>query len=205
MISQKDFEHATCSEPKDNVNHPQHYISASGMEVIDVIEAFTRDLTGIEAACTANIIKYACRWKAKNGVEDLKKLVWYANHLIERRQGATPAYPEDLEPEKPAQLAWFKSRSEVYAFIARMHQEAAAHEGYVSMEEYYSILEHEYNIPNPYDDDEWNFLYLWDIHDLDRVCVLGDHTPDGSRFSADFPDATLNKDNRYKGVNPCKN
>lgn len=66
----------------DAVNHPEHYQSETGLETIDVIEAFTFDLTGIEAVDTANILKYACRWKHKNGVEDLKKLVWYANHLI---------------------------------------------------------------------------------------------------------------------------
>lgn len=47
------------------VSHPDHYISETGMEVIDVIEAFTFDLKGIEATDTANIIKYACRWKKK--------------------------------------------------------------------------------------------------------------------------------------------
>lgn len=63
------------------VNHPEHYQSGK-IETIDVIEEFTKDLKGIEAFDTANIIKYACRWKRKNGVEDLRKLVWYANHLI---------------------------------------------------------------------------------------------------------------------------
>lgn len=64
------------------IEHPEHYQSDTGLEVIDVIEAFTAHLTGIEATDTGNIIKYACRWKNKNGVEDLKKLVWYARHLI---------------------------------------------------------------------------------------------------------------------------
>ena len=69
-------------ESKDRmVSHPNHYIS--GMEVIDVIEAFTSDLKGIEAADTANIIKYACRWKKKNGIQDLEKILWYAQHLID--------------------------------------------------------------------------------------------------------------------------
>ena len=66
----------------DMVNHPKHYQAKNGMEAIDVIEAFTDGLNGIEATDTGNIIKYALRWKAKNGVEDLKKIVWYANHLI---------------------------------------------------------------------------------------------------------------------------
>jgi len=66
----------------DPVNHPQHYQGKGGMEVLDVIEAFTDGLNGIEATDTGNILKYACRWKKKNGIEDLKKLVYYANHLI---------------------------------------------------------------------------------------------------------------------------
>ena len=69
-------------ENEDVVNHPKHYKSDAGLEVIDVIEAFTKDLKGIEATDTGNIIKYVLRWKKKNGVEDLKKLVLYAEHLI---------------------------------------------------------------------------------------------------------------------------
>lgn len=65
------------------VSHPSHYMSESGLEVIDVIEAFTFDLKGIEATDTGNIIKYICRWKKKNGVQDLKKAMWYLQHLID--------------------------------------------------------------------------------------------------------------------------
>ena len=64
------------------VSHPKHYQSKSGLEVIDVIEAFTADLSGIEATDTGNIIKYACRWKNKNGIQDLEKIMWYTQHLI---------------------------------------------------------------------------------------------------------------------------
>lgn len=64
------------------VSHPSHYQSKYGIEVIDVIEAFTEGLEGIEAADTANIIKYACRWKCKNGIQDLEKILWYTQHLI---------------------------------------------------------------------------------------------------------------------------
>lgn len=71
----------------DNVNHPSHYQTKSGLEVIDVIEAFTEDLVGMEAVCTANALKYICRWKKKNGEEDLKKAVWYLNKLIEKENG----------------------------------------------------------------------------------------------------------------------
>ena len=66
----------------DMVDHPSHYQSETGIEVIDVIEAFTFDLSGIEAFDSANVIKYICRWKHKNGVQDLKKAAWYIDHLI---------------------------------------------------------------------------------------------------------------------------
>ena len=66
----------------DMVNHPSHYKTKSGLETIDVIEAFTDDLNGIEAVDTGNILKYICRWKRKNGIQDLEKARWYLNHLI---------------------------------------------------------------------------------------------------------------------------
>ena len=66
----------------DTVNHPSHYKAKNGMEVIDVIEAFTANLEGYEATHTGNVIKYICRWKEKNGLEDLKKAQWFLNRLI---------------------------------------------------------------------------------------------------------------------------
>ena len=65
------------------VSHPPHYQSETGLEVIDVIEAFTFDLMGIEATDTGNILKYICRWKYKNGLQDLEKAKWYLQHLID--------------------------------------------------------------------------------------------------------------------------
>ena len=64
------------------VSHPSHYQSKNGLEVIDVIKAFTEGLDGIEATDTGNIIKYACRWKKKNGIQDLEKIMWYTQNLI---------------------------------------------------------------------------------------------------------------------------
>ena len=65
------------------VSHPNHYQGKDGLEVIDVIECFTDGLMGVEATDTGNIIKYACRWKRKNGIQDLEKIIWYATHLKE--------------------------------------------------------------------------------------------------------------------------
>ncbi len=33
--------------------------------------------------CSGNIVKYASRWKDKNGIEDLQKIIQYAEILIE--------------------------------------------------------------------------------------------------------------------------
>ena len=64
------------------VNHPDHYISESGIEAIDVIKAFTSELEGYEAVATSQVLKYILRWKNKNGLEDLKKAKWYLEDLI---------------------------------------------------------------------------------------------------------------------------
>lgn len=70
----------------DPVNHPNHYQSESGLEVIEVIRAFTEDCQGVEGYYTGNAIKYICRWKKKNGLEDLKKARVYLNWLIEHEE-----------------------------------------------------------------------------------------------------------------------
>lgn len=66
----------------EKINHPAHYCQG-GIECIDAIEAATTNLTGIEAVCTANVIKYIWRWKEKNGAEDLRKAEWYLKRLAE--------------------------------------------------------------------------------------------------------------------------
>ena len=48
------------------------------------MDAFTEGLEGIDAVDTAQVIKYICRWKKKNGLEDLKKAKWYLDHLISK-------------------------------------------------------------------------------------------------------------------------
>jgi hypothetical protein len=70
---------------KDNVNHPSHY-TGGNIECIEAIKEAIKDLKGIEAVDTANAIKYLWRWKKKNGVEDLKKAMWYINDLIKEME-----------------------------------------------------------------------------------------------------------------------
>ena len=64
------------------VEHPDHYQSETGLEVWDVVEAFTFDLSGVEAFDAGNVIKYLCRWHKKNGLRDLEKAMFYLEHLI---------------------------------------------------------------------------------------------------------------------------
>ena len=64
------------------VNHPAHY-TAGKIECIDALEAATTGLRGIEAVCTANAIKYLWRHKYKNGIQDLRKAIWYIERLIQ--------------------------------------------------------------------------------------------------------------------------
>lgn len=64
----------------DNIN-PKHY-KYGRFECIDVMEDITKNLTGLDAICTGNVLKYIWRWKNKNGLEDLKKARWYLDTLI---------------------------------------------------------------------------------------------------------------------------
>ena len=64
---------------EDMVNSPAHY-NKSGIETIDMIESVTSN--GFQAYLQGNILKYLCRYKYKNGVEDLEKAKWYLNRLI---------------------------------------------------------------------------------------------------------------------------
>lgn len=65
----------------DIVNKPAHYTGGK-IECIEAITEAIKGLQGIEAKCTGDAIKYLWRWKNKNGIEDLKKAVWYINYLI---------------------------------------------------------------------------------------------------------------------------
>lgn len=65
----------------DNVNHPNHYQTEGGLEVIDIIKSVLGD--GFEPYCVGNVLKYISRYKKKNGLEDLKKARVYINYVID--------------------------------------------------------------------------------------------------------------------------
>lgn len=70
------------SNKHDNVNHPKHYCKG-GVESIDFVKAAVSNLSGFEAVCVANIIKYMWRYKEKNGLEDVMKAAKYLEWLQE--------------------------------------------------------------------------------------------------------------------------
>ncbi len=66
---------------ENNVNHPNHYLANSGIEVIDAIEAWNLNFS------RGNAIKYIARAGVKNPdkeIEDLEKAVWYITREIKR-------------------------------------------------------------------------------------------------------------------------
>jgi hypothetical protein len=69
----------------DKVNHPSHYTQGK-VECIDAIESATVHKNGLDAVCTANIIKYIWRCEHKNGLEDLKKARWYLEKMIQHNE-----------------------------------------------------------------------------------------------------------------------
>ena len=69
----------------DPVDHPVHYMTAAGLEAIDVIEAFGLGFH------LGNVVKYAlCAGRKGDAMEDLKKARWYLDREIARLQQATP-------------------------------------------------------------------------------------------------------------------
>ena len=65
----------------DVVNKPEHYTSGS----VECIDAMI-ETQGIEAVidfCICNAFKYIWRHNLKNGIEDVKKALWYLNKAVQ--------------------------------------------------------------------------------------------------------------------------
>ena len=70
-----------CEQPKEEINHPDRYAGGK-FECIDVmLDVFGAD--AVKHFCILNAFKYVWRFEHKNGVEDIKKAVWYLNKYIE--------------------------------------------------------------------------------------------------------------------------
>ena len=66
---------------KEEINHPDRYASGK-FECIDVmLDVFGAD--AVKHFCILNVFKYVWRAEKKNGIENIKKAVWYLNKYIE--------------------------------------------------------------------------------------------------------------------------
>ena len=65
----------------EEINHPDRYAGGK-FECIDVmLDVFGADT--VKHFCVLNAFKYIWRAEKKNGVEDIKKAVWYLNKFVE--------------------------------------------------------------------------------------------------------------------------
>ena len=139
----------------NNVDHPNHYQSESGLEVIDVIKAFTSELSGEEAFCIGNAIKYVCRYSKKNGTEDLEKAKWYIDRAISIRKTEFLKTPDPTADVKNAQKMegdyhiesfLFASREEANKVVKELQSMIYEH-GYVTLADLHDMCE--LAIPSP--------------------------------------------------------
>lgn len=102
----------------DIVNHPKHYVTSS-MECIDVMIA-TYGVEMVTDYCIVNAFKYRWRFKEKNGIEDLKKALWYINKTAE----LLDVYQWPDKAEK-----WFLYNNIRSSVLAAIQEEASNDEG----------------------------------------------------------------------------
>ena len=73
--------HMKGGETMEEINHPARY-KAGKFECIDImIDVFGAN--AVKNFCILNAFKYIWRSEKKNGIEDIKKAVWYLNKYIE--------------------------------------------------------------------------------------------------------------------------
>lgn len=63
------------------VEHPPHYETGK-FECIEVMEE-TQGKEAVQNFCICNAFKYLYRHAKKNGLEDVKKAIWYLNKFVE--------------------------------------------------------------------------------------------------------------------------
>lgn len=74
-------QYLSVSKSKEMVDHPSHYQTSSGIEVIDVIEAFGLGFH------LGNVVKYILRCGKKDAdIQELKKARWYLEREIANRE-----------------------------------------------------------------------------------------------------------------------
>jgi len=74
---EKATEKRTCNA----VHSPTHY-NKGGVECIKALESWLTP-EEYQGFCCGNVIKYVCRWRSKDGLQDLEKAKVYLEWLIE--------------------------------------------------------------------------------------------------------------------------
>jgi len=88
----------------DPVHHPAHYTThPSGVECITITEHMN--------FCLGNAMKYLWRADRKNGLEDLRKAIWYLEREVARRGAAGPNWMASM----PAGPNWSDNFTRGYA------------------------------------------------------------------------------------------
>ena len=81
LVNEEELKQIMESINYDNVNHPAHYDTGK-FESIDVMVE-TQGIDAVKNFCICNAFKYIYRHRHKNGLEDIKKAIWYLNKYVE--------------------------------------------------------------------------------------------------------------------------
>lgn len=80
----------------DPVERPAHYMLLPGVEVRDVIKAlvgkFGQQANPMIISDYVQMMQYGMRFMQKNGLEDLKKMRWYLDKIIEQHNEQSQTY-----------------------------------------------------------------------------------------------------------------
>jgi hypothetical protein len=96
-LSEREQALSTGPPAVDMVNHPLHYTEGRAIETITVLEDWAPTWPAEIAGHLWNVVKYAARCGRKGDpIEDLGKVIWYAQRAKDRLQSDRDAeeYPE---------------------------------------------------------------------------------------------------------------
>ena len=69
----------------EEINHPDRYTGGKYECIKVMVDVFGAD--AVKHFCILNAFKYVWRFEHKNGVEDIKKAIWYLNEYVKLDEG----------------------------------------------------------------------------------------------------------------------
>lgn len=79
------FDTMTNPVQREEINHPDRYAGGKYECIKVMVDVFGAD--AVKHFCILNAFKYVWRFKHKNGVEDIKKAIWYLNEYVKLDEG----------------------------------------------------------------------------------------------------------------------